>query len=146
MTKSLVAALLICLLFSVPVPASAQEQYTEGSVSRVLLLRVTPGKLESFLTDLRQNLKPLYEQEKQQGLISDYKIYLNSTKDGPDDWDLAIQIEYKNMAALDGLTAKIQALTLKQYGSKEARQTAFEKRVELAHLVGNRLMREIELK
>ena len=145
MTKAFAAILLTCV-FVLPLSALAQEQYTEGSVSRVLLLRVTPGKMEPFLTELRQNLKPVYEEEKQQGLISDYKIYLNSTKDAPEDWDVAIRIEYKDMAALDGLTAKVQELTLKRYGSKEARQKAFEKRVEMAHLVGNRLMREITLK
>jgi len=73
-------------------------------------------------------------------------LYLNSTTEGPDDWNIAIGLEYKNYAALDGLTAKTQDLALKHYGSKEARQTAADKRVELGQLVGSRLMREITLK
>jgi len=63
----------------------AQEHYAEGSVLRVLLWAVTPGKMNGFLSDLAENFKPVLDEAKQQGLISSYQVSLNTTKDGPED-------------------------------------------------------------
>lgn len=126
--------------------ALAQLQYTAGPVSRVLLLKVKPGRFDAFMEDLRNNARPIYDEEKQQGLINEYHIYLNTTSSSPSDWDVAITFQYKNMAALDGLAEKLDALTLKRYGSKESRQQVVEKRVENAELVASHLIREISLK
>jgi len=133
-------------VFLLAAPVMTQEYYTEGTISRVTLLKVKPGRFNAFMEDLRDNIKPVWEEEKNQGLIMDYKIYLNSTTDTPQDWDVALAIQYKNYAALDGLVAKVQDLTLKRYGSKGARQEALNKRVENVEVVASRLMREITLK
>jgi hypothetical protein len=142
---------LVLLVFGLSVlllaaPVMAQEYYTEGSISRVILLKIKPGRFNAFMEDLRDNVRPVWEEEKNQGLIMDYKVYLNSTTDTPGDWDVALALQYKNYAALDGLTAKVQDLTLKHYGSKGARQEVLNKRVENAEVVASRLMREITLK
>jgi hypothetical protein len=134
------------VMFLVVIPIRAQEHYNEGTISRVVLIKIKPGHFDAFMQDLRDNLRPVYDQEKQEGLILDYKIYLNSTSDSPTDWDLALTFEYKNYGALDGLAAKIQELTLKHYGSKGARQDATAKRFENAEVVASRLMRQITLK
>ena len=144
MSKLSIRVLLAAAVLAIPL--LAQEQYTEGPVWRITLVKAKPGKLPALLEDMRDNLRPLYEEYRKQGIIMDYKVYLNSTTEGPDDWNIAIGLEYKNYAALDGLTAKTQDLALKHYGSKEARQTAADKRVELGQLVASRLMREITLK
>jgi hypothetical protein len=133
-------------VFLLAAPVMPQEYYTESAISRVILLKIKPGRFNAFMEDLRDNARPVWEEEKNQGLIMDYKVYLNSTADSPEDWDVAITLQYKNYAALDGLAAKVQELTLKHYGSKGARQGALEKRVENAEVVGSRLMREITLK
>ena len=144
MSKLSIRVLLAAAVLAIPL--AAQEQYTEGPVWRIVLVKAKPGKMRALLQDMQDNLRPLYEEERKQGIIMDYKLYLNSTTEGPDDWNIAIGLEYKNYAALDGLTAKTQDLALKHYGSKEARQTAADKRGELGQLVGSRLMREITLK
>jgi len=133
-------------VFLLAAPVMTQEYYTEGTISRVILLKIKPGRFNAFMEDLRDNVRPVWEEEKNQGLIMDYKIYLNSTTDTPQDWDVALAIQYKNYAALDGLVAKVQDLTLKRYGSKGARQEALNKRVENVEVVASRLMREITLK
>src|SRR3989442_591396 len=101
-------ATLACLLLFVTA-AVAQEHYTEGPVWRVTLVRVKPAQMDAYLTSLRQATKPLLEEEKRTGAIVDYKIFLKETNSGPQDWDLALAIEYKNHAAMDGLTAKGEA-------------------------------------
>ena len=56
-------------------------------------------------TSLRQPTKPIVEEQKRQGVITDYKIFLKKTKNNPEDGDIAVAIEYKNHAAMDGLAA-----------------------------------------
>ena len=84
----------------------AQENYTEGPIWRVQLIRVKPTQLDAYLTSLRQSTKPLIEEEKRQGMILDYKIFLKETKHTREDWDICVAVEYKNYAAMDGLAAK----------------------------------------
>jgi hypothetical protein len=55
---------------------------------------------------LNEHLTPTWQEEEQQGLITDYQVQLNTTKDSPEDWDVAIVLHYKNMAALDGLAGR----------------------------------------
>ena len=137
---------LLCLVCAFGMQALAQEHYTEGPVWRVVLWKVHPGKMNAFLTDARQNFKPIYEEWKKQGMIVDYKMYLNSAPSGAQDWDVAFAFQVKNFAALDGFTAKAEEVGNKHYGSKESRVGAFEKRAEWAEVVSSRLMREVMLK
>ena len=98
----------------------AQENYTEGPVWRVSLVRVKPTHLDEYLTSMRQVSKGFIEEEKRQGLIVDYKIFLKETKTSPQDWDVCIAVEYKNHAALDGLDSKMEAIRDKVLGRKAA--------------------------
>ena len=125
---------------------AAQEHFTEGSVVRVTLVDIKPGKGPDFWRDVRQNLKPIWEEYKKAGIIVDYSVSLKSTLDEPGDWDVAFAIEYKNWAALDGLAAKTDPITLKAYGSAEARTAAAVKRTEAGTTISSFLMRSIALK
>ena len=100
----------------------AQEHYTEGPVWRVSLIRVKPTAIDAYLTSLRQSSKPILDEQKRQGMIMDYKVFLKETKHSPDDWDLCLAIEYKNHAAMDGLTAKGEMLRDKIIGGKQPAQ------------------------
>ena len=104
--------------------AVAQEHYTEGPVWRVQLIRVKPTQMDAYLTSLRQSTKPLLEEMKKQGTIMDYKVFFKETKHNPDDWDMAVAVEYKNHAALDGLGAKGEALRDKILGGKQPAASA----------------------
>src|SRR5246127_1958705 len=101
---------LLTLLILLTAALLAQEHYTEGPVWRVQLIRVKPTKMDAYLTSLRQASKPLIEEEKKQGLITDYKIFLKETKHSPEDWDICVAIQYKNWAALDGQAGKAEAV------------------------------------
>lgn len=125
---------------------AAQDQYTEGPVSRVILVRILPGHFSAFMEDIKTNIKPIWEAEKSSGLIQDYGIFLNQTKSGMDDWDIGFILTYKNMAALDGLGMKVLELRMKQYGDKSKEQQAINKRVENAVTVSSMLTREITMK
>jgi hypothetical protein len=124
----------------------AQDQYTEGPVSRVTLVHILPGHFNSFMDDIKTNIKPIWEAEKKAGLIQDYGIFLNQTKASLDDWDIGFILTYKNFAALDGLGMKVLELRMKQYGDKSKEQQVIDKRVENARAVSSFLIRDITMK
>ena len=124
----------------------AQEHYTEGPIWRIQLIRVKPTQMDAYLTSLRQSTKPLIEEQKKQGMIVDYKVFLKETKSGPEDWDICVAIEYKNHAAMDGLAAKGEAIRDKILGGKAQGQQLGEKRAEIREIVSSELLQEIFLK
>jgi hypothetical protein len=124
----------------------AQEHYTEGPVWRIQLIRVKPTHMDAYLTSLRQSTKPVIEEEKRQGMIMDYKVFLKETKNNPEDWDICVAVEYKNYAAMDGLAAKGEAVRDKIMGGKQAAQQLGEKRAEIREIISSELLQEIFLK
>ena len=138
-------ALAVLALLTAPA-LFAQEHYTEGPVWRISLVRVKPTQMDAYLTSLRQSSKPLLDEEKRQGIIMDYKIFLKETKNNPEDWDLCLAVEYKNHAAMDGLAAKGEAVRDKILGGKQPAQQVAEKRAEIRELVSSELLQEIMLK
>jgi len=124
----------------------AQEHYTEGPVWRVSLIRVKPTAIDAYLTSLRQSSKPILDEQKRQGMIMDYKVFLKETRNSPEDWDLCLAVEYKNHAALDGLAAKGEMLRDKILGGKQPAQQLADKRAEIREVISSELMQEIILK
>jgi len=137
---------LTILLFCLAPSLFAQEHYTEGPIWRIQLIRVKPTQMDAYLTSLRQSTKPLIEEQKRQGMIVDYKVFLKETKNNPEDWDICVAIEYKNHAAMDGLAAKGEAVRDKIMGGKQAAQQLGEKRAEIREIISSELLQEIFLK
>ncbi len=143
--KRMLPILGVLLLCMFGLQAVAQEHYTEGPVWRCTLVRVKEGQMDAYLTSLRESSKPLIDEEKKQGLILDYKVFLKETTENAQDWDIAICVLYKNHAALDGLTAKTEAARDK-VSSKMAMQQVAEKRTAIREIVSSTLLQEITLK
>jgi hypothetical protein len=136
----------ICLSLLLVAGASAQDQYTEGTVERVTLVRILPGHFSAFMDDLKKNIQPIWDAEKTNGLIEGYQIFFNQTKANPEDWDFGVALTYKNMASLDGLGMKVLELRMKQYGDKNKEQQVIDKRVENGQTVASYLIRNVTLK
>src|ERR1700680_1832990 len=124
----------------------AQEHYTEGPIWRIQLIRVKTTQMDASLPSLRQSTKPVIEEQKRQGMIVKYKVFLKETKNNPEDWDICVAIQYKNHAALDGVAAKGEAVRDKIMGGKQAAQQLGEKRAEIREIISSELMQEIFLK
>ncbi len=138
--------LLLLAFLLLAIAALAQEHYTEGPVWRVTTVRVKPGQLDAYLTSLRQATKPLLEEQKKQGMILDYKLFLKETRHNPEDWDIALCILFKNHAALDGLAAKGEAVRDKVLGGKPQAQQLSDKRNEIREVLSSDQLQEIMLK
>ena len=141
-----VVAAVASLNVALPGIAVAQDQYTEGTVERVTLVRILPGHFNAFMADLKNNIQPIWEAEKSNGLIEGYQIFFNQTKANEEDWDIGIALTYKNMAALDGLGMKVLDLRMKQYGDKNKEQQVIDKRTENGRQVASYLIRNVTLK
>ena len=144
MKKYTASFLGLVLLFALQ--AFAQEHYTEGPIWQVSLIRVKPTQFDAYLTSLRANSKSIYDEMKKEGAILDYKVFLNTTKHDPQDWDISIAVQYKNFAALDGLTAKGEAIRDKVLGSKQNALQIGEKRSDMREIISVMLLREVSLK
>jgi hypothetical protein len=137
--------LAVCLLLLAPA-VLAQEHFTEGPVWQVELIRVKPAHMDEYLTSLQEHTKPIYDEAKAEGLIVDYKVFLKESKHDPQDWDICVAVEFKNHAALDGLTAKEEALRNKVLGGKQPAQELIEKRAEYREIISSEPLQEILLK
>jgi hypothetical protein len=143
MRKVLWATLLVVISLSA-VPGRAQSpNYDVGQVWRVTYYHIKPGQGEAFWKDIRENMKPVYESLKKEGMISDYKVWTNVTTDGPNDWDVAVGLMVANYAAIDQLDAKAATIVAKHYGSRDAMIEAGKKRNEIREVVASKLAREV---
>jgi hypothetical protein len=143
MRKVLWATLFVVTLLTA-LPVFAQNpNYDVGPVWRVTYYHIKPGQGEAFWKDFRENLKPVYESVKKEGLLSEYKVWLNLVTDHPDDWDVAVGLLFPNYATLDQIDAKAATISAKHYGSRDAMVEAGKKRNELREVVASRLAREV---
>jgi hypothetical protein len=143
MRKFLWATLFVVMLLTA-VRANAQNpNYEPGPIWRVTYYHLKPGQGEAFWKDFRENLKPVYDAVKKEGMITDYKVWTNFTTDRPDDWDVAVGLLFPNWAALDQIDAKAATISAKHYGSREAMLDAGKKRNEIRDVVMSKVAREV---
>ena len=121
-----------------------ERPYTDGSVWDLAMIRTTDGMGDRYLESLRKNYKPIMEEAKKQGLVLSYKI-ISTTTSGPDDWDIILMTEYKNWAALDGLSEKFEAVSRKVI-SKSDEDKLMEQRLQVRRFVGSKNGQELILK
>jgi hypothetical protein len=119
--------------------------YTEGPVWTISMIKTKPGMADDYLKNLAQIYKAVNDEAKKQGIIMDYKILLGNDST-PQDFDILLMQEFKNMAAFDGLREKTDPIARKLIGSEDVQRQGAVKRMEIREIMGNKLMREITLK
>lgn len=119
---------------------------TAGQVCRVTHTRTKPGKGADFTRFRREHNKLILDEQKKQGLIVSYTYYTKPVLEGPDDWDLALVVCFKNYADAIDFNAergeKFNQIGLKHYGSDEARTKANNSLNDLRDVVSSILIRE----
>jgi len=119
--------------------------YLQGPVWTLTMIRTKAGLDDDYLKQINGTVKPVYEEEKKQKIILDYKI-LQGDAMGPQDCNIIIMVEYPNMAALDGLRDKMDPIIEKVMGSEDQRRATAVKRLDIREILGTKTMREITLK
>jgi len=144
MKKYLIAAAMAALVTAWASPVQSEIPYTEGSVWQVTMVHTKPGMSDDYLKGLQKSLKATLEEQMKQGLIVSYKILLGQAAT-PGDFDIINLVEFKNMAALDGLREKTDPIATKLIGGDDQQRQGAMKRAEIREIVGTKFMREITL-
>lgn len=143
--RSLFLTVLLAMMWMVG--GRAEENTTQGPVWDIQFIRTKPNQRDAYLLSLKQKTKPIWDEEKRQGLILDYKVFNNLTQHDPQEWDIALAVQFKNFAAIDGFESKELAIAEKMLASKQAVSQEFgEKRVEMREIISTKLIQEILLK
>jgi hypothetical protein len=127
------------------VRAQSDAPYTEGPVWAITMVKTKPGMGDDYLKTLAKIYKSTNDEMKKQGLIMDYKVLLGNDAN-PQDFDILLMVEFKNMAAFDNLREKADPIADKILGSEEVQRQGAVKRMEIREIMGNKLMREVTLK
>ncbi len=146
-TKKLQIAALAALSLGIANLCSAQSDapFTEGPVWNITMVKVKPGMGDEYLKGLAKTLKGTLDEAKKQNLVLDYKILLGNAGT-PQDFDILIMVESKNMAALDNGREKFDPIARKVVGTTDQQQAMAVKRLDIREIMGTKLMREITLK
>jgi hypothetical protein len=146
-TKKLQIVALAALSFGIASPCVAQSDapYTEGPVWNITMVKTKAGLGDAYLKELAKTLKASFEEAKKQNLVIDYKILLGNAAT-PQDFDILIMVESKNMAAQDNAREKFDPIARKIVGTTDQQQAIQVKRLDIREIIGTKLMREITLK
>src|SRR5215831_16138882 len=145
--KTIQIVALTALSFGIASPCLAQSNapYTEGPVWTVTMVKTKAGMSDAYLKELGTTLKASLEEGKKQNLVVDYKILLGNAAT-PQDFNILIMVESKNMAAQDNAREKFDPIARKVVGTTDQQQAIQVKRLDIREILGIKLMREITLK
>jgi hypothetical protein len=145
--KKHVAALsaLVAITF-MSVSAFADEHpYTEGQIVNVSAVRTEYGKFEEYMKFVGTTWKASQEAAKKAGYVTGYKVITVEPR-GENDPDLYLVIYYKNWAALDGATAKADAIANEVMGSVAAASKGAVDRGKIRRILGSWTGQQLDLK
>ncbi len=146
-TKKVQIVALAALSLGIASPCIAQSDapYTEGPVWNITMVKTKAGLSDEYLKELAKTLKVSLEEAKKQNLVVDYKILLGNAAT-PQDFNILIMVESKNMAAQDNVREKFDPIARKTVGTTDQQQAIQVKRLDIREITGIKLMREITLK
>ena len=124
---------------------AADRPHTEGTVSVVSSIRTEPGQHENYMKYLATTYKQMMDEQKKAGIVVDWSVYTTRprTADGP---NLYLVTTYKDLAAMDGLQDRMEAIQEKMFGNQEARDAATIARGKMRTAVGSEVIRKVEFK
>jgi L-rhamnose mutarotase len=124
---------------------AADHPYKDGTVSVVSSIRTEPGQGENYMKYLATTYKQLMDEQKKAGVIVDWSVYTARPRN-PDEANLYLVVTYKNMAAMDDLQDKVEAIQEKIIGNQDARDAAMIARGKMRTQIGSEVIREVVFK
>ncbi len=141
-SRTLIAAMALTLCATPILAQPGSPNTTPGTVTRIITIRITPGHADQFWADMRQHLKPVYDEQKRQGILVSWGVATKATTESPDDWNVVVALTYPNWAALDNSGARSDPITLAHYGSAANRTAAGIARLQHGTTTSSILMRD----
>jgi hypothetical protein len=124
---------------------AADQPYSEGTVTEVSYIKIKPGMFDAYMKWVATERKQLMEEQKKAGVILDYRVY-GAEAHNPGEPDIILTVTYKNMAALDNLDDKTEAIGNKVFGSQAKANEGTISREAMRTVLGSQLIRELVLK
>src|SRR5207237_5929587 len=143
----------VCLAQSSATPATTAAKatdgssapYNEGPVWTLTMIKTKTGLADEYIKQITGTVKPVYDEEKRQKVILDYKI-LNGEASDPHDFNILILVEYPNWAAFDNLRDKVDPVIEKIMVTEDQRRATAVKRLDIREILGKKAMRVFILK
>ena len=141
--KSITRLILFAVLLTAATVTFGQDRgYKHGSVWNVGFIKTNANMSQDYLKSLKTTWKAVNDEAVKEGLILSYKI-LEGNAATPDDWNIMLIQEYKNMGAMDNIEDKWEAIQKKVVGNEDAMKKLNETRVSMRTIYGGKLLREI---
>jgi hypothetical protein len=145
MKRMLLAATLACAFCGPALAADDGRAYKEGPVTVVTFVKIKDGQFDNYMKWLDTTFKAENDAYMKAKVITGYKIYGNTARD-PHDADLILSITYANMAAMDNLNEKTDAIAEKFEGDLAKQNQGFADRGSMREILGSQMVRELILK
>jgi len=143
--RMLAICLAVCLLLlGASVYAQVVRPTHPGSVWLLSFIHVKPGMSTAYEKYLAGEWKKQEDALKAAGIILSYKV-IQTEAHSPNDWDLMLMSEYKDLASLEANEDKVDALLQKSVGGDEKQMQGYKERSEIRELLGTRVAREVLL-
>ena len=136
---------MLCAFSAQAMAADDGRAYKEGPVTVVTFIKIKDGQFDNYMKWLDTTFKPENEALMKGKVITGYKVYGNQARD-PHDADLILSVTYANMAAMDNLNEKSDAITEKFEGSLDKQNQGFADRGSMRQILGSQMVRELILK
>lgn len=144
--KRVTIILTVAIMFMASATSNAQDKpYRDGSVWSVGMIKTNANMNKEYLKQLKTTWIAVHDEAVKQGLILSYKV-LSGTSANPDDFDVMLLVEYKNMASMEGQEAKWDEIYKKVVGNDDAQKKLNEARLVMRSVYGGKLFREIVYK
>jgi hypothetical protein len=132
------------LLLGASVYAQIVRPTHAGTVWQLSFIHVKPGMGSAYDKYLASDWKKEQEALKAAGIVLSYKV-IGTEAHSPNDWDLMLMVEYKDLASVEANEDKVDALLQKTVGGDEKVMQGYKERSEIREVLGTRLAREVIL-
>jgi len=135
----------LCALAAATAARAEKHPFVEGPVVNMYAIRTEPGKFDDYMEFLEKIWKPTQEAAKKFGFIESYRVIKVEPR-GENDPDIYLMVTYKNWAALDGTTAKADAVAREVEGSLAEANKSTAERGKIRRLLGSWTGQQLDLK
>jgi len=143
--RLLAIGLAVCLLLlGASVYAQMVRPTHPGTVWELSFIHVKPGMDTAYQKYLATDWKKEQEALKAAGIILSYKV-IEAEAHTPNDWDLMLMVEYKDLASQEANEGKADEVLQKLFGGDEKVMQGYKERSEIRDVLGTRQAREIIL-
>ncbi len=134
----------IALIVSGISMAQVKRPFHDGSVWDIAYIKMKPGMETAYLNYLATDWKRNQEAMKKEGIIVSYKV-ITSEPHNPNDFNIMLMTEYKDLATMEANTQKADNLAQTVVGNDQKQMEGYNQRLAIREVLGSRLSREIIL-